>query len=126
MMKFNTLKDVVQFRVVENEDNYWIEDYWKAAIEMFTKDIVVTINFVKNDCDNEELYWLSEIFEEIVEQTQSKEFISVLRTRLAEVTPENYNQQNFKSEHARKWVDFSEYVESIEKEISCAENLINE
>jgi len=126
MMKFNTLKDVVQFRIVENEDDYWVEDYWKSAIEMFTKDITATIMFLQNDCDDEELYFLSEIFEEIVEQTQSKEIISVLRYRLAKVTSQNYNPQNFKSEYMRKWVDYKEYVRSIEEEISYAENRINE
>ena len=125
MTKFNTLKEVVQFRITENEDNYWIEDYWKAAIEMFTKDVASTIMFLQNDCDDEELYFLSEIFEEIVEQTQSKEIISALRSRLTTVIPENYQQQSFKSEHMRKWVDYNEYVRSIEEEIDYAENRID-
>ena len=126
MMKFNTLREVVQFRIVESEDNYWVEDYWKAAIEMYVKDLSATIMFFQNDCDDEELYFLSEIFEEIVEQTQSKELVSVLRSRLAKVTPENYDQQGFKSEHMRKWVDYNEYVKSIEEEINYAENKIDE
>ena len=126
MMKFNTLREVVQFRIVESEDNYWVEDYWKAAIEMYVKDLSATIMFFQNDCDDEELYFLSEIFEEIVEQTQSKELVSVLRSRLAKVTPENYNQQGFKSEHMRKWVDYNEYVRSVEDEINYAENKIDE
>ncbi len=126
MMKFNTLREVVQFRIVESEDNYWVEDYWKAAIEMYVKDLSATIMFFQNDCDDEELYFLSEIFEEIVEQTQSKELVSVLRSRLAKVTPENYDQQGFKSEHMRKWVDYNEYVRSVEDEINYAENKIDE
>ena len=126
MMKFNTLREVVQFRIVESEDNYWVEDYWKAAIEMYVKDLSATIMFFQNDCDDEELYFLSEIFEEIVEQTQSKELVSVLRSRLAKVTPENYDQQGFKSEHMRKWVDYNEYVRSVEDEINYAEGRIDE
>ena len=31
-MKFTTMKQAAQFRITEKEDNYWIEDYWKAAI----------------------------------------------------------------------------------------------
>lgn len=124
MMKFNTLREVVQFRIIESEDNYWVEDYWKAAIEMYIKDLSTTIMFFQNDCDDEELYFLSEIFEEIVEQTQSKELVTVLRSRLAKVTPENYDQQGFKSEHMRKWVDYNEYVRSVEEEIDYAENRI--
>lgn len=126
MIKFNTLKEAAHFRIIENEDNYWIEDYWKAAIKIFTDDVVATIMFLQNDCDDEELYVLSELFEEIVEQTQSKELVSVLRSRLTKVIPENYQQQNFKSEYMRKWVDYNEYVRSIEEEINYAEGRIRE
>lgn len=124
MMKFNTLKETVQFRITENENNYWIEDYWKAAVEMFTKDTAAAVSFLQNDCDDEELFWLSEIFEEIAEQTQSREFISALRCRLSKVTSENYRQQNFKTEHMRKWVNYEEYIKSISMEIDYAENRI--
>lgn len=126
MIKFNSLKEAAHFRVVESEENYWVEDYWNATIKLFTANIADTIMFLQNDCDDEELYFLSEIFEEIVEQTQSEEIISVLRSRLAKVTPENYDQQNFKSEHMRKWVDYSEYVRSIEQEIDYAEGALND
>ena len=126
MIKFDTLKEDTHFRVVESEDNYWVEDYWKATIELSTKDVAATIMFLQNDCDDEELYFLSEIFEGIVEQTQIKELVSVLRSRLAKVTPENYNQLNFKSEHMQKWVDYNEYVKSIEEEINYAEGRISE
>ena len=126
MMEFHTLKEVAQFRIVESEDNYWVEDYWKAAIEMFTKDVSTTIMFFQNDCDDEELYFLSEIFEEIVDETQNMELVSALRYRLAKVTYENYNQKNFKSEHMRKWVDYNEYVRSVEEEINYAEGRIDE
>ena len=95
MIKFDTLKEDTHFRVVESEDNYWVEDYWKATIELFTKDVAATIMFLQNDCDDEELYFLSEIFEEIVEQTQSKELVSVLRSRLAKVTPRKLQSAKF-------------------------------
>ena len=126
MIKFDTLKEAAHFRVVESEENYWVEDYWKATIKLFTTDVNATIMFLQNDCDDEELYFLSEIFEEIAEQTQSKELVSVLRSRLAKVTSENYDQQSFQSEHMRKWVDYNEYVKSIEEEINYAEGRIDE
>ena len=125
MIKFDTLKEAAHFRVVESEENYWVEDYWKATIKLFTTDVNATIMFLQNDCDDEELYFLSEIFEEIVEQTQSKKLVSVLRSRLAKVTSGNYDQQSFKSEHMRKWVDYNEYVRSIEEEINYAEGRID-
>ena len=57
MIKFDTLKEDTHFRVVESEDNYWVEDYWKATIELSTKDVAATIMFLQNDCDNEKLYF---------------------------------------------------------------------
>ena len=125
-MKFTTMKQAAQFRITENEDNYWIEDYWKAAIEIFTMDCAETINFFQKDCTDEEFYWLSEIFEEIAEKIQSKELISTWRSRLAAVRPENYCQQNFQSKEMRQYVDYSEYVRSIEQEINYAEGRIVE
>ena len=114
-MKFTTMKQAAQFRITEKEDNYWIEDYWKAAIEIFTKDCAKTMKFFQNDCTDEEFYWLSEIFEEIAEKTQSKELISTWRSRLASVSSE-----------MRQYVDYSEYVRSIKQEIDYAEGRIGE
>ena len=126
MIKFDTIKEAAHFRVVESEENYMVEDYWKTTIKLFTTDVNATIMFLQNDCADEELYFLSEIFEEIVEQTQSKELVSVLRSRLAKLTSENYDQQSFKSEYMRKWVDYNEYGKSIEEEINYAEGRIDE
>ena len=125
-MKFTTMKQAAQFRITEKEDHYWIEDDWKAAIEIFTKDCAKTMKFFQNDCTDEEFYWLSEIFEEIAEKTQSKELISTWRSRLASVSSENYCQQNFTSKEMRQYVDYSEYVRSIKQEIDYAEGRIGE
>ena len=70
--------------------------------------------------------WLSETFEEIAEKIQSKELISTWRSRLVAVRPENYCQQNFQSKEMRQYVDYSEYVRSIEQEIDYAEGRIVE
>lgn len=123
-MKFNTLKEVVQFRIVESEEEYWVEDYWKTAVDMFSKDIDATIEFIQNECDDEELYVLSEIFEALAKKTLSKELIQALRIRTAKVTPDNYRQENFKSEYLKKWVDYKTYVKGIEEEIDFAESAI--
>lgn len=51
--------------------------------------------------------------------------IQVLRNRLAKVVPETYCQQNFKSEHMRKYVDYNEYVRSVSMDIEYAEGQID-
>lgn len=45
MMKFHTLKEAARFRISESENNYWIEDYWKAAIETAVRNMDETIRF---------------------------------------------------------------------------------
>ena len=122
-MKFNSLKEAAQFRINESEESYWIEDYWKAATKIFTENISDTIRFFQNDCTDEEFYWLSEIFEDIAEQTPSRELVAALRSRLAAVTPENYRQENFSSEHMRRGVDFAEYVRSVGIDIDYADGV---
>ncbi len=123
-MNFETMKQAVQFRITEDEDTYWIDDYWNAAIEIFTKNIDETIKYFKYECTDEELYWASEVFERIAAKTPSPELIDVWRARLAAVTPETYNQACFQSEHMRKWVDYNHYVRDIEEEIDFADGQI--
>ena len=125
-MKFSSLSQAAQFRITECEENYYIEDYWNAAVEIFTKNIDATIAFFKNDCTDEELFWLSEIFEKVAKISQSKELISVLRSRLAEVKPEKYNQANFKSKFMQKWIGYNDYIKSIGDEIDFAEGQLKE
>lgn len=79
MNDLSELKQILHYRMTENEDNYYYVTYWEEVeIPAFTKDIGKTIEFIKM-CSLDELLWLGEIFEEIVEKTQSKEFIATLR-----------------------------------------------
>ena len=123
-MKIESLKEVAQFRINKNTDTYWVEDFWNAAVDIFVKDIESTIEYFKNDCDDEEFFWLSEIFSDIVEYTQSKELIAVLRKRLEEVNENRFKKYKFKSDHIKNFIDYEEYVESIKEEIDFAENMI--
>lgn len=116
-----------RIRICEETQDNWgdgIEQCWKIYIEIVTSDIEKAIAYFLRECTDEEFYWLSEAFEEISEKAQSKDLITAWHSRLAKVTPENYDQQGFKSEHMRKWVDYNEYVRSVEKEIDYAEGRI--
>ncbi|MCD8180975.1 MAG: hypothetical protein LUF26_05790 [Firmicutes bacterium] len=92
-MKFDNLKEAIQFRINENKD--------------------------------EELFWISEVFEDIAERTQSKEFIKALRMRFEKVTHENYRQENFKSKLMRSDIDFDEFQRSVSEETENAEARID-
>ena len=53
------------------EDAYGIEKCWDEEIDLMCRDIGQTVDFLKNRCTGEEFVWLSEVFEEVQEQTQS-------------------------------------------------------
>lgn len=115
-MKFNSLKEAAQFRIHESEENYW-----KAAVDVALQSLPNTIGYLLHDCTDEKFFWLSEIFEELAEKAQSMELVDALRTRLKQVTPESYHQQDFRSAHMRRWVDYDEFVRSITIEIAYAD-----
>ena len=78
---------------VETDDNwdYGIEMCWNKLIDMLTKDINETIDFLENVCSPDEINWTSEIFEDIVQRTNSKEFVAALH-RIYEKMPEDVKQ----------------------------------
>ena len=57
------------------------------------------------------------------EQTPSRELIATLRSRLAAVTPENYRQESFQSEHMRTSVDYAYYMQRVGMEINYADGV---
>ena len=52
--------------------------YWKPMIEILSKNEKETVDFLKS-CNDEKLYWISEIFEDISENFQSKDFVEFLK-----------------------------------------------
>ncbi|MEE1212747.1 MAG: hypothetical protein UHO11_09655 [Treponema sp.] len=65
---------------VTDMNNYYVRDpLIEKEIELFTKDIKATIEFVKNDCTASQFSWMSEVWDEIVEKTKSKEFVDCIK-----------------------------------------------
>jgi hypothetical protein len=67
-------------------DDYGIYKSWNEIIEVLSEDEENTIRYLET-CSKEELYWISEVFEDIAEIIQSKDLIDCLRT-LDEKYPE--------------------------------------
>lgn len=118
-----------RIRICEETGDNWdfgIEQCWKRYEEIIVDDIEKSIAYFLHECTDEEFYWLSEAFEEISEKAQSKDLIAVWRSRLAAVTPDNYNQQNYRAGFMQKYLDYTEYVRQISEEIDYAEGRIEE
>lgn len=60
------------------EDDYGIQVCWDKMVEILSSNIYETIEYLEN-CSKEDLYFISEIFEDVSEQLKSKEFIDCLR-----------------------------------------------
>ena len=74
-----TIKDILSRR--ENthpEDSYRIEKLWEEEIEALSFNVEETIDFITSRCTANEFIWLSEVFEEVAEKTQSIEFVNCL------------------------------------------------
>ncbi len=126
-MNVTELRDELTHRITLHvNDDFGIEKSWKKLTEILSENIDDAIRFINNTCTDEELFWLSEVFEDIAEKTQSKELIQALRNRLAKVTPETYCQQNFQTELMQKRVDYDKYIRSVGNEIDYAEGRIEE
>lgn len=62
----------------DDEWTYGVELCWKEEIDILSRNIEDTIKFLENDCTAEEFSWLSEIFDDVAEKTQSKTFVECL------------------------------------------------
>ncbi|MCM2989958.1 hypothetical protein M3580_12050 [Bacillus safensis] len=67
-------------------DNHGIQKSWGEIIEILGENEERTLDYLER-CSKEDLYWISEVFEDITAVLQSKELIKCLR-RLDEKYPE--------------------------------------
>ncbi len=96
-------KVIKEISELDINNDYEHEMLCKKELEIVTKDISSTINYLKTECTAAEFSWLSEIFEEIVEICPSQEFVDELY-KLSEKYPEEtkeYNIMSFIDEAAR-------------------------
>ena len=89
------LRDEVEERSQGN-DYYGIQQCWKKEIALLTADMDETIRFLDTECTADEFAWLSEVFDDVAEITQSKQFIDALY-RLADKYPEETKAENILS-----------------------------
>ena len=59
-------------------DDMGIQKCWEDITDILSENEEDTIAYL-NNCDKDELYWISEVFEDISENLQSQEFIECLR-----------------------------------------------
>lgn len=71
----------------EDEWAYGVDQCCKEEIDILARDIEDTISFLETECTAEEFSWLSEVFDDVAERTQSRAFVECLY-RVAKKYPE--------------------------------------
>lgn len=74
----------------ETMDNwdYGIEQCHEKILAMITDNLQEGLSFLENECSPDDIYWISEMFDEIAAKTQSKEFIAAIH-RIHDKMPED-------------------------------------
>lgn len=101
---FNVVKfkELIKERIkvsIETQDewDYGINKIWNKLTDLICENIDDSIEYILNDCSEDEFSWLSEIFEQIVEKTLSQKFIDATRI-VAKKYPLEDKKYNISSE----------------------------
>lgn len=114
-------KLIADIAIIHPNDDFALDKLWTEITDILSDNVYDTIHFFKNECTDEELYWLGAVFEDITEKTQSQELLKVIRTRLADVTYDSFCKNEFISDFLQNHIDYTEYVRSISSDIEFAE-----
>lgn len=87
---YNEFHDILKRSMTDKNLNYYKRPFWNEEAALFTKDINKTIDFINNDCSDEEFYYMSEVFEEIAEITKNKEFLKAILKRMESISNPEY------------------------------------
>lgn len=82
MNDFTLFHEVIRCRHTDVTAYFYPEFLWKQETAIFSENIGQSIAFIEAECSDEEFYWLSEVFADIAQQTQSAAFVACLRRRL--------------------------------------------
>lgn len=105
-----------KFNKIIEERKYWaqfqeadpdsLDRLWNDLANLLSENIEDTINFMNNEINGEEFVWISEVFYDIADKTQSKEFIKALY-EIAKKFPGETKKYNIISdiEFAQEYID---------------------
>lgn len=75
----NKLESILKERKEKNfNDDYGIQSCWDKMVDILSQNEEETITYLK-ECNKDDLLLISEVFEDISEQLQSKSFIECLK-----------------------------------------------
>lgn len=94
---------------VNDEDGIMQERLQKHMVDICIQDIDSTIDFLDRECTAHEISWLSGIFDELVERTQSIKLVAAILRTIAKYHREEalYHNQAMLDDAVKDFGDFS-------------------
>ena len=93
------IKKIIEEREALFSDDPRINEYWNVLTEELTNSEEETIEFLCQ-CDEHDIYWLSEVFDDISEVLQSQKFIDTIKNLQAKYPNVNMEPDIFFAELA--------------------------
>ncbi|WP_088071912.1 hypothetical protein [Gottfriedia luciferensis] len=78
MLDTNQVRKLIEERSNLDINDPKVYDYWDRITELLSINVSETINFL-NSCSEGEIYWISEIFEDVSAKVSSINYIKCLK-----------------------------------------------
>ena len=105
MKNIDELQKLLDIRMNGDPNKYYEVTLWQNMVDIICSDMKKAISFINNDCSDEELYWLGEIYNDVMEESHSREFIDCLQKRAEQVKNPEWKKEILADIH-----DAAEYV----------------
>ena len=98
MMNIDKFREIIKQRIHAEEISHgeWDEEFDRCRqeeLQIIVEDIPSAIEFLKNECTADEYSWISEILEDIIEETSSREFLDCYKSLMTKF-PEECEKYN--------------------------------
>ena len=83
-MNITEFRDIIKKRAtLDPNDDFETENCWKTEVAILSESINNTIHFLQNECTEDEFAWISEVIDDLVETTKSKELLDCYKTQMS-------------------------------------------
>ena len=121
-MNKKELREVIEkVMFLHPENDYEREKCCEKEVSLIIEDMPGALDFIMNECTDEEFFYLAEVFDDIARESQNWEFIDTIKKRTAAVTVESYAKNSFKSDVLKRVTDVDKYKKMIKIDIEFAE-----
>lgn len=89
-MDASTIRAIIAKREQTNDEwQFGVEQCWAELVDALTEDLDWTKAFLTEECSADELSWIGEVFDELVEKTYDESLVAAIRRAIAKYPEEN-------------------------------------